>query len=395
MSAQTELAVVPPPETALAVFSAVNGLEPWLQQIRTEIDGFTPDISSRKGRDAIASMAYKIARSKTALDDVGKKLVADLKEVPKKIDAERKRVRDTLEVWQEEVRRPLNEWQAAEDARVDRHNDAIDRIKAHAIDLDGITAEDLADRVEKLEAIAMGESWEEFDAEAARAKDAALDKLRTALTARQQYDEQQAELARLREEATAREQKDREDQIAREAVAKAQREADERAQAERNAVAKREAEAKAAADRRELELKLAAEQSERAATQAAREKIESEQRAAQQKIDDEQRHQRAMAQAEADRVAAEQRAEQERVNSEARQAEAAERARLAEVARQKAADEEILRQEKLREADKAHKARINRASLDAFVAGGMTEECAKQAITLIAKRQIPAIQITY
>lgn len=97
MSAQTELAAVPPQETALAVYSAPNGLEPWLQQIRAEIDGFTPDISTRKGRDAIASMAYKVARSKTALDEVGKKLVADLKEVPKKIDAERKRVRDTLE----------------------------------------------------------------------------------------------------------------------------------------------------------------------------------------------------------------------------------------------------------------------------------------------------------
>jgi len=33
--------------------------------------------------------------------------------------------------------------------------------------------------------------------------------------------------------------------------------------------------------------------------------------------------------------------------------------------------------------------------MEAFVAGGMTEECAKQAVTLIAKRQIPNIQITY
>lgn len=87
MSANTQLAVVPPAETALAVYSKPNGLEPWLQQIRTKIDGFTPDISTRKGREAIASMAYAVARSKTALDDVGKKLVADLKEVPKKIDA--------------------------------------------------------------------------------------------------------------------------------------------------------------------------------------------------------------------------------------------------------------------------------------------------------------------
>lgn len=35
------------------------------------------------------------------------------------------------------------------------------------------------------------------------------------------------------------------------------------------------------------------------------------------------------------------------------------------------------------------------AALDAFVTGGMTEECAKLAVTLIAKKAIPAVSITY
>ena len=48
-----------------------------------------------------------------------------------------------------------------------------------------------------------------------------------------------------------------------------------------------------------------------------------------------------------------------------------------------------------READLEHKKQINRAALDAFIEGGMTEECAKQAITLIAQRKIPAISISY
>jgi len=48
-----------------------------------------------------------------------------------------------------------------------------------------------------------------------------------------------------------------------------------------------------------------------------------------------------------------------------------------------------------RERDVAHRRTINRAALDAFVAGGMTEECAKQAITLIAERKIPNITIQY
>lgn len=245
------------------------------------------------------------------------------------------------------------------------------------------------------EAMKMGEHWEEFEADAARTKDQVLDKLRATLAARQKYETEQAELVRLRAETEAQAQRERDAQIAREAEERARREAEQRAQAERDAAAKREAEAKAAADRRELELKLAAEQSERAAAQAARDKIESEQRAAQQKIEDEQRHKQAMAQAEADRVAAEQRAEQERIDSERRQAEAAERARLAEIARANAAAAEINRQAAAREADKAHKAKINRAALDAFIAGGMPVECAKQAVTLIAQRKIPSIAITY
>lgn len=384
MSANTELAVVPPQETALAVYSTEKGLEPWLQKIRTEIDGFTPDISTRKGRDAIASMAYKVARTKTALDDVGKKLVADLKEVPKKIDAERKRVRDTLDSWQEEVRRPLNEWQAAEDARVDKHNDAIERIRLLAVDLDGVTAEDLADRVAQLEAIDLGDDWEEFEPEAARAKDKALGVLRASLAARQQYEAEQAELAKLRAEAEARAKADHEAAIAREAAEKAQREAEEKAQAERDAAAKREQalidqaaqaqrdaerkvqEAESAAANQALQLKLAAEQAER------------------QKL-----------QAEADRVEFIRRAEQDRIAAEQRQAAAVEQARLDEIARQNKAADEILRQEKLREADRAHKGAIYKASKEAFMQHGMTEDCARLAVKLIASGFIPAISIKY
>lgn len=366
MSAQTELAVVPPKETALQVYQVANGLDPYLQKIREEIDSFVPDVTTRKGREAIASIAYKVARSKTVLDNVGKDLVAELKEIPKKIDAERKRMRDTLDAWQEEVRRPLTEWQAAEDARIDRHTDAITHMKGLAVELGTLDAQQLKDRIAELSRIELGEAWEEFEAEAARAKDDSLKVLTAALATREHYEAEQAELARLRADAEAREQKDREERIAREAAERARIEADQKAQAEREAALRREQEAKAAADRRELELKLQAEQAERAA-----------------------------AQAEADRLAAEQRAEQERQAAARRAEEAAEQARQDERRRADAAAAEILRQQEARERDKAHKAKINRAALDAFVTGGMTEECARQAVTLIAKRQIPNISISY
>ena len=343
MSAAQELAVVPPKETALQVFQQPNGLEPYLQKIRAEIDAFVPDVSTRKGREEIASIAHRVARSKTALDGVGKELVAELKEIPKKIDAERKRVRDTLDAWRDEVRAPLNEWEAAEEARKARHQSAIDHINLR-LECRDLDSTELRQNIGWLEAMLIDESWEEFEPEALRAKDKALAALREALVARQKYEAEQAELEELRRKQAEQEQRDREAAIAREAEERAKREAEQRAQQEREAAA-----------RRELELKLQAEQAER-------EKLEAQQRAEQATKDVEARAQ-AAAEAERQRIAAEQ--------------------------------AEIERQAKAREADKAHKASINSAAMQAFIAGGMPEDCAKQAVILIAKRQIPNVTIIY
>ncbi|EXF45221.1 IgA-specific serine endopeptidase autotransporter precursor [Pseudomonas sp. BAY1663] len=350
----TELALVPPKETALQVFQAENGLDPYLQQIRAEIDAFVPDVSTKKGRDAIASIAHKVARSKTALDNVGKELVAELKEIPKKIDAERKRMRDTLDAWKDEVRAPLNEWEAAEEARKAKHQGAIDQINMR-LECRDLDSSELCQNIEWLETMAIDEGWEEFESEALRAKDKALAALREALVARERHEAEQAELERLRAEAAQREQKEREERIAREAAEQAQREAEQRAQAERDAAARREAEAKAAAEQRELQLKLEAEQS-------ARRELEAQQRAEQAERDAE---------------------------AKAQAAAAAER--------QRQADEQasIEREAKAREADIAHKTAVLTSIKESFMGAGITEEQAKAIINMIRKGEVPSVSITY
>ncbi|GAB1827262.1 hypothetical protein [Achromobacter xylosoxidans] len=355
MTQTTELAELPPQETALEVYSKPSGLEPWLAKIRAEVSGHVPDMSTKKGREATASLAFKVRKSKAALDALGKQLVDELKDVPKRIDAERKRMRDTLDALAEEVRAPLTEWEAAEKAREQCHQQGIEWFRLRADENRDLDAAELLATLEQVNARAVDASWEEYEAEAHRVKARALDALTQALAAREKYDAEQAELARLRAEAAAREQKDREDRIAREAAAEAQRQADERAQAERDAAARREADALAAVETARLEAELADQR----------------------------------------RIAAEQQAELDRAAAVEREKKAAEDARLAEIKRQadaKAAEEAEARR---REKDKAHKAGINRAALDAFVAGGMPEDCARQAVTLIAKGLIPNIRITY
>ncbi|EPK0987483.1 hypothetical protein [Pseudomonas aeruginosa] len=182
MFAETQLVEVPAKETALQVYSAANGLDPFLAKIREEIDGFVPDVTTRKGREAIA---YKVARSKTALDNVGKELVADLKEVPKKVDAERKRMRDLLDSWQAEVRQPLTEWEQREEMRKAKHQAGIDQINLR-LECRDLDSTELKANIEWLEGLLIGEDWEEFETEAARTKDKALVALREALSDRKQ-----------------------------------------------------------------------------------------------------------------------------------------------------------------------------------------------------------------
>ncbi|OZI57634.1 hypothetical protein [Bordetella genomosp. 4] len=356
MSEVTELIELPPKETALQVFTDTSKLDEILDKVREKVTGTVYDMSKRKDREACASDAYKVARSKAAMEKLRAAVSADLKELPKKVDAGGRYLKEGLEAIQSAVRAPLDEWEKAEESRLARHNQNVMHLNQYAANASHqLEASALKDMLAAVDAVVIDESWEEFEAEAHRAKDKALTALRAALAARQQYEAEQAELARLRAEAEERRKKDEQERIAREAAERATREAEAKAQAERDAAAKREADAKAAQERAEHEAAEAVE-----------------------------RQKQAEARAEAERLAAEKRA-----------ADAAEAARLAEIKRQadaKAAEEA---EAKRREADKQHRATINRAALEAFVANGMTEECGKKAIILIASGLIPAIKINY
>lgn len=355
MTEVLELTELPPAETALQIYQTANGLDPYIERIRQEVTGHEPDLKTKKGRDAIASRAFKVRKIKTALDGLGKEQVDRLKEIPKLIDAERKRMRDELDALADEVRKPLTEWEEAEANRIAMHRNGLESMASQAREVGALNSDALRLRIESIEAEVIGESWEEFEAEAHRVKTKALEILNAALTDRQKYEAEQAELAELRRKQAEQEQKDREAEIARQAAEKARTDAEAKAQAERDAAAKREADAKAAQAKAEQDAKDAAE-----------------------------RQRRAEEQAEAERLASVERAKQ-----------AAEAARQAEIKRQadaKAAEEA---EQRRREADISHKASINNAALAAFIENGLPDECAKQAVILIAKGLIPAIKIQY
>ncbi|OPK06701.1 hypothetical protein BZ164_01015 [Pseudomonas veronii] len=385
MSAQQQVITIDDisADNAPAIYVA-GGLGQFFDAVKAEVTSEVPDLKTAKGRARIASLAATVSKSKTAVEKPGRDYLKRLKEMPKVVEAELREFVTKMDSLRDATRQPLTDWEAAEQARKDKHVDGIQAIKDLAVFEATPTATQVADIIAQLELVEINDTWEEFLAEAAQVKDQTLAKLRALLAERTQYEAEQAELIRLRAEAEAQAQRDRDAEIARVAAEQARIQAEQRAQAERDAAARREQElldqaaaaqrateqaardAEAAAERQRLQLELQAEQAERHA-----------------------------AQAKADQLAAEQRAEQERLASIRRQEEAVERARLDEVARANAAADEILRQQQAREADKAHKGAIYKAAKEAFIQHGMTEECARLAVKLVASSLIPSMSIQY
>lgn len=106
-----------------------------LAQIEARAKAEIPDLSTAKGRAAIASLAHKVARSKTFLDDLGKDLVAEWKKQASDVDALRRIIRERLDGLKVEVRAPLDQWEEAEKERKRRIDAALLHLsnKAHAI----------------------------------------------------------------------------------------------------------------------------------------------------------------------------------------------------------------------------------------------------------------------
>jgi DNA repair exonuclease SbcCD ATPase subunit len=340
---------------AVEVFGG-KGLDDLLGKITEEAKSITPDLTTKKGRDEIAGIAYKVAKSKTYLDGLRKDLVSEWKTKAKAVDAEGRKMRDTLDSLKEEVRRPLTEWEDAKKERIDAHESGIREISGAAEHTANnwmtLPLEAMVDRLKEIENEVI-ESYEEFAPVAAAAKDRTMVSMKESIVKRETYDKEQAELEKLRAEAAEREQK----------------EAEEKLRLEGEERAKLEAEAKAEEEKERV--KLQAEITEKEKNAAIAGKIEAERKAKQAEENVKIEVEKA-AQAERDRI------EQERINEE-----------LAA---------------KKREANKAHKSKIKNAAAKAMVDFLMAYDSGERPLTLaqanlvvtaIAKGQIPYTTISY
>lgn len=334
MSEVTDLVVIEK-SNAMAVFTTKEQLDPLIEKIEKEARSLVPDVTTKKGRDAIASMAHKVARSKTYIDNAGKDLVAELKALPKQIDESRRIVRERLDALKDEVRRPLTEWEAEQE-----------RIAADK------AAEEERLRIEAEEKAALEALKKQFEADH-----------EMALLMNEKIDRDAQEKA----EEAERQRIAHEENLKRQAAEQAKREVEEKAERER-----------AEAARREAELKLKAEQAERDRI-AASQKAEADRKSAAEKAEREKQ----------EAIAAEQRKAQEAADKVRREAEAKEAARLAE-------EKRIAEETAKREADVKHRKTVGTEIVNALTANtSISREQAIEVLTVLKDGLIPRTKINY
>ncbi|MBD9984557.1 hypothetical protein [Citrobacter portucalensis] len=277
MSEVTDLTVIEiKPEQAPALYTS-GGLAGYLEQIR-EMAKEVPDVTTKKGRDRIGSLARMVGSSKTAIEKPGREYLKRLKEAVKPAEEELRIFTRECDAIRDEILKPREEWEAEQE-----------RIKAE--EAAKIKAEEDRKRFESDHEIA--------------------------LLMNEKHDREAKEKA----EEAERQRIAHEEELKRQAAEQAKREAEEKAAAELAAAKKREEDAIAAKAQAEL---LAKQERERAeyeaaavAARAEREKqeaIEAEKRKAQEEAD---RIKREAEAKEAARLAEEKRIADEKAKREA------------------------------------------------------------------------------
>lgn len=329
-----------------------------LKKIADETKTIHHDVSTAKGRAEIASLAYKIAQSKTFMDDCGKRLGEDAKKTLDTINAERKKIRDTLDSLKEEVRKPLTDWERQEEQRKTNIKNKLIAIEQRGVAISRewqtlgfdeltLTLQQATD--------SKASDWQDFQEDAKTIITVAVERIEKAIEMKTTHEKQQEELRILRAEKEAR------DKAEAERIEKEREETRVKAEAETKA----RLEAQAKKDEEDREQKRIEREKQLAAEKEAAIKREQDESARKLK--------EAAIKAQKDKEEAVER-ERQRVERE----------------KQAAADAEAKRQANLK-----HRAKINNEVLKALLVHGVSEDLGKKIITAIVSGEVPHTKISY
>lgn len=321
----------------------------FFSHIKAEIAASEPDVSTETGRKKIKSLAYKITRSKTAIDEAGKNRTEEARKLINEVNAQRKKVREELEELAAEARQPVTNWEKAEADRIERVAQLFDFVAQLKAVPHGATSEQIKESLKAFHGLNPDEeTFKERKAEADNAVSVARDVLNTALEATEKAEANERELAALRAEQEAR------------------------------AMAERKAAEKAEQDR------LAKEAAALAEAEAKRREAEAEERA---RNEEKRKAAEAIAKAEREKQAAIEKAEAEK-------AELIRKQERQEAERKAAADREAAEKAK-REANKKHRAKLTKEAVEAIRGLGIDQETSSLIVDAIIDGKIPHIGMAF
>lgn len=327
---------------AVALFTEKDEFEKLYAQIKQQTDAHEPDVSTTKGRDEIKSLAYKVTRTKTTLDDLGKGVKEEAQKTVDAVDSARKTMRDKLDALKTQVRKPLTDYEADEKLKDDAVNAALNRLaQLKTVPFDA-TPQDIMAMQSEVADIGKRNDWRGKEDKQEALIDACQTVLRQALNAAQERERMAIENARLQKEREEIEVKQR---------AQAEKERLEAEERDRQAKARQQAEAEQKAKIEALE----------------RDKKEAEQRA----------------------VEAEKRAEREAEQAQQRAKDEADRIEREKLAKIEQEHEEARRQKKAKE---ERKARLEKSSDAIATHTTLDTNLCRAIIKLIADGKIPHVR---
>lgn len=245
------------------VFAKRDGIAALVAFVGEQVKAHVPDITTKAGRDAIASLAYKVARTKTLIDNTGKALTEDARKSIDRVNDMRRDAKEKLEALQAEARRPLDEWEAKEEKRHNVIRDTRQRLSECRSIPFGTSSQKIAAVMESVNSLAFDPDTFREEMEAIEnEKHNTLVALKVAYDTAVKDEDDKRELARLKQQETER--------LAREAEVERQRQVEAARVAEEARIREEEAEKVRQQEREAAAAKEREAQAERDRIEAAR-----------------------------------------------------------------------------------------------------------------------------
>lgn len=411
MNAPTSLIPLVEANPAMVLLEPVK-FDQFFDEVAREVRSHVPDLTTEKGRKAVASLAFKVTKTKTAIDDARKALTEGKRAEIKKVDEAGKVIRDRLDALRDEARAPLTEWEEAEKTRMNDCQAILDAIKRDQMVTQDDTAETVAARIDLVQSVEITEAqFQELQDVAVILRDNAVAAMKAAHGRLVQEEADRAELARLRAAEEERQA----------------REAEERAQAHRvqqtvdyikqvgmgfiggqtypYPILLRELEEKIVIDatfgaRGDEVRQLLADTLKSVQDAFDRDMASATERAEREAAE---KARMEAAQAHTEKMEAKAREHEEALAAERRRTEEAEAARQAEIDRAARAEAQRVADaqreadaQAAREADRAHRGQVMGAAKEAIMeAAKVSEKAAKDIVLAIAAGSIPAVTIRF